>query len=76
MSKEPVIRTREAILPDDIDFISRLWIDYLTWANENMQVLYGVHPHLGQFPFARGDYFSVNENQSALRFVSSGNSKN
>ncbi|MES2429394.1 MAG: hypothetical protein V4556_00575 [Bacteroidota bacterium] len=23
----------------------KLWFDYLTWGNDNMQLNYGVHPH-------------------------------
>ena len=40
-----IVEIREAKLPNDIDFIRRLWIDYLTWGNDKMQLLYGVHPH-------------------------------
>jgi GNAT superfamily N-acetyltransferase len=39
------VNTREAKLPDDLDDIRQLWIDYLTWGNDKMQELYGVHPH-------------------------------
>lgn len=45
MSKNSVVEIREAALPNDIDFIRQLWTDYLTWGNDNMQKLYGVHPH-------------------------------
>ena len=45
MKYDPVIEIREAELPNDIDSIRRLWTDYLTWGNDNMQMLYGVHPH-------------------------------
>jgi GNAT superfamily N-acetyltransferase len=34
-----------ARLPGDIDSVRKLWTDYLTWGNEKMQMLYGVHPH-------------------------------
>lgn len=37
--------TRSIILPDDIEAIKILWLDYLTWGNNKMQELYGVHPH-------------------------------
>ena len=39
------IEIRDATLPDDIDCIKKLWTDYLTWGNDKMQMLYGVHPH-------------------------------
>lgn len=45
MNKILVVEVRDARLPGDIDFIRQLWIDYLTWGNDNMQMLYGVHPH-------------------------------
>lgn len=45
MNNKFVVDIREAKLPDDIDFVRQLWIDYLTWGNDNMQKLYGVHPH-------------------------------
>ena len=39
------IEIRDATLPDDIECIKQLWTDYLTWGNDKMQLLYGVHPH-------------------------------
>jgi GNAT superfamily N-acetyltransferase len=33
------------MLPNDIDDVRKLWFDYLTWGNAEMQSLYGVHPH-------------------------------
>src|SRR6476469_5254167 len=45
MNKNSVVQIREAKLPNDINFVRQLWIDYLTWGNDNMQMLYGVHPH-------------------------------
>ena len=45
MNKNPVVEIREARLPDDVEVIRQLWIDYLTWGNDTMQSLYGVHPH-------------------------------
>lgn len=45
MNTNSVIEIREANLPNDIDSIKQLWIDYLTWGNDKMQMLYGVHPH-------------------------------
>lgn len=45
MSNFPFVEIREAQLPKDIDSIRQLWTDYLTWGNDNMQKLYGVHPH-------------------------------
>lgn len=40
-----VVEIRDVKLPDDVDRIRTLWIDYLTWGNNTMQELYGVHPH-------------------------------
>src|SRR5215213_8833179 len=40
-----VVEIRDAKFPTDVDDIRRLWIDYLTWGNGTMQMLYGVHPH-------------------------------
>lgn len=45
MNTNSPIEIREAKLPDDIDRIKQLWTDYLTWGNNEMQLLYGVHPH-------------------------------
>jgi GNAT superfamily N-acetyltransferase len=45
MNNNSVVEINEAKLPNDIDFIRQLWIDYLTWGNDTMQMLYGVHPH-------------------------------
>jgi GNAT superfamily N-acetyltransferase len=45
MNNYSPIEIREAKLPDDIDYIKQLWTDYLTWGNDTMQLLYGVHPH-------------------------------
>lgn len=45
MDKKLLVETRPAILPDDLEVIRKLWMDYLVWGNDNMQELYGVHPH-------------------------------
>ena len=45
MNTNAVIEIRDAQLPNDIDFIKQLWTEYLTWGNNKMQLLYGVHPH-------------------------------
>ena len=45
MNTNSVIEIREAKLPNDTDSIRQLWTYYLTWGNDNMQLLYGVHPH-------------------------------
>ena len=45
MNTNTVIETRDANLPDDIDSIKQLWTEYLTWGNDQMQMLYDVHPH-------------------------------
>ncbi len=39
------LEIREAKLPEDIESIRQLWFDYLTWGNNKMQELHGVHPH-------------------------------
>jgi GNAT superfamily N-acetyltransferase len=39
------VEVRDAILPDDINDVRKLWLEYLTWGNDEMQALYGVHPH-------------------------------
>jgi len=45
MDKNPLVKTRAAIVPDDLEAIGKLWFDYLVWGNDKMQELYGVHPH-------------------------------
>lgn len=45
MNNNSVVEIRDAKLPNDIDSVRQLWIDYLTWGNDNMQMLYGAHPH-------------------------------
>ena len=45
MNTNSTIEIRDAGLPDDLDSIKKLWTDYLTWGNDKMQMLYGVHPH-------------------------------
>jgi GNAT superfamily N-acetyltransferase len=45
MNNNSVIEIRDARLPVDNEVIIRLWTEYLTWGNDNMQLLYGVHPH-------------------------------
>jgi len=45
MNTNSAIEIRDAKLPNDIDFIEKLWVDYLSWGNDTMQLLYGVHPH-------------------------------
>lgn len=45
MNIHSAIVIRDAKLPNEIDSIRKLWIDYLTWGNDKMQMLYGVHPH-------------------------------
>jgi GNAT superfamily N-acetyltransferase len=39
------VQVREAELPGDLEAIERLWFEYLTWGNEEMQARHGVHPH-------------------------------
>jgi GNAT superfamily N-acetyltransferase len=40
-----IVQAREVILPNDLNDVRKLWFDYLTWGNNEMQSLYGVHPH-------------------------------
>ena len=39
------IQVRDVILPDDLSDVRKLWFEYLVWGNDEMQSLYGVHPH-------------------------------
>jgi GNAT superfamily N-acetyltransferase len=39
------VQVRDVILPDDINDVRRLWLEYLIWGNDEMQSLYGAHPH-------------------------------
>jgi GNAT superfamily N-acetyltransferase len=39
------VQVREVILPNDLDDVRRLWLEYLAWGNDTMQSMYGVHPH-------------------------------
>jgi GNAT superfamily N-acetyltransferase len=43
--KNSIVQVRDVILPDDLSDVKRLWLEYLTWGNDEMQSLYGVHPH-------------------------------
>ena len=45
MKNNTVVEIRDVKLPSDIDSVRKLWTDYLTYGNDNMQLLYGVHPH-------------------------------
>lgn len=45
MNQNAFLKIRDAILPDDLEHIRKLWVEYLTWGNDKMQMLYGVHPH-------------------------------
>ncbi|MCA0447959.1 MAG: GNAT family N-acetyltransferase [Bacteroidetes bacterium] len=45
MTPNSSVEIRDANLPGDLEFIRTLWTDYLTWGNDSMQQLYGVHPH-------------------------------
>ncbi|MEO7176030.1 MAG: GNAT family N-acetyltransferase [Saprospiraceae bacterium] len=45
MSKSEITEVRLAELPKDVDHIKKLWFDYLSWGNGEMQRLYGAHPH-------------------------------
>lgn len=45
MDKSEKVITRTIVIPDDLEAVKRLWFDYLSWGNDKMQELYGVHPH-------------------------------
>ena len=45
MDKKEKVLTRPVVIPDDLNAIEKLWVDYLVWGNDKMQELYGVHPH-------------------------------
>lgn len=45
MTENEKIVTRTVVLPDDLEIVKKLWFDYLSWGNNTMQELYGVHPH-------------------------------
>jgi len=44
-NKNSKVGTRKVVIPDDIEDVKKLWLDYLVWGNDKMQSLYGVHPH-------------------------------
>lgn len=39
--KQSTVQIREVILPNDKEDVKRLWFEYLTWGNGQMQLLYG-----------------------------------
>lgn len=39
------LKIREVKLPDDLQVVQKLLIDYLSWGNGQMQFHFGVHPH-------------------------------
>lgn len=45
MENNKKVKTRQLILPQDLAAVETLWLDYLSWGNDKMQELYGVHPH-------------------------------
>ena len=45
MSPVSGLEIRDAEVPRDRETIERLWLDYLTWGNNEMQARHGVHPH-------------------------------
>ena len=45
MNVSPKVTVRSLELPDDLEAVRKLWMDYLSWGNNKMQELYGVHPH-------------------------------
>ena len=44
MNKSTVL-VRDVLLPNDLEDVKKLWFEYLTWGNGQMQTLYGAHPH-------------------------------
>ena len=45
MPDATAITVRDADLPRDSGAVRRLWLEYLTWGNNEMQARHGVHPH-------------------------------
>jgi GNAT superfamily N-acetyltransferase len=45
MSQPTELEIRDAVMPKDQEAIGRLWLEYLTWGNDEMQARHGVHPH-------------------------------
>ena len=39
------VEIRNVVIPDDLNNVRKLWLDYLVWGNNEMQALYGIHPH-------------------------------
>ena len=39
------VEIRDVVIPDDLRKVRKLWLDYLVWGNNEMQALYGIHPH-------------------------------
>ena len=39
------LKIRDVVISDDLDDVRRLWLSYLVWGNNEMQALYGIHPH-------------------------------
>ncbi len=47
------VQVRDAEFPRDRDDVERLWLEYLTWGNNEMQARHGVHPHSPQVAVAQ-----------------------
>lgn len=45
MAQPHPLEIRDAVLPADRAAVERLWLEYLTWGNVEMQARHGVHPH-------------------------------
>jgi len=54
------VQVRDVILPNDLDDVRKLWEAYLTWGNNEMQSLYGVHPHDPEIAVEQ-DIFLINK---------------
>ena len=39
------VEIKNVVIPDDLNNVRKLWLDYLVWGNNEMQTLYGIHPH-------------------------------
>ena len=45
MEVKSKIQIKDALIPDNIVSIKKLWSDYLIWGNKRMRELYGAQPH-------------------------------
>ena len=45
MRNDLPVEIRVVVIPDDLNNVRKLWLAYLVWGNNEMQALYGIHPH-------------------------------